>query len=76
MSSSSALFYCPSSSYNHPAVELYQEKADKAGLFWDKALNELSGMSHKWRWDYMDYLEDIKYKDTAELTLEEANKRF
>jgi len=33
-------------------------------------------MSHKWRWDYMDYLEDIKYKDTAELTLEEANKRF
>ena len=58
------------------AVELYREKADKAGLLWDKALNELSGESHKWKWDYMDYLEDIKYRDTTGLTLEEAKKEI
>ena len=58
------------------AVEIYQKKADNAGLLWDKALNEFSGVSHKWKWDYMDYLEDIKYKDTTELTLEEAKKEI
>lgn len=58
------------------AVEFYREKADKAGLLWDKALNELSSVSHKWKWQYMDYLEDIKYKDMTGLSLEEAKKEI
>lgn len=58
------------------AVELYQEKATRAGVLWDDALRELSGAIHKWKWEYMDYLEDIKYKDTADVTLEEAKEEI
>ena len=56
------------------AVELYQEKAAKAGLLWDDALKGLSSATHKWKWEYMDYLEDIKYRDTADVTLELAKE--
>ena len=58
------------------AVELYREKATRAGELWDMALNQLSGSAHKWKWDYMDYLEGIKYRDTADVTLEEAREEI
>ena len=58
------------------ALELYREKATKAGELWDMALNQLSGSAHKWKWDYMDYLEGIKYRDTADVTLEEAKEEI
>ena len=58
------------------ALELYREKADRAGELWDMTLNQLSGSTHKWKWDYMDYLEDIKYRDTADVTLEEAKEEI
>lgn len=57
-------------------VSLYREKADKAGVLWDEALSGLSGVNHKWEWDYMDYLEGIRYKDTAEVTLEDAKEEI
>ncbi len=60
----------------HQAVELYQEKASKAGELWDMVLSQLSGSTHKWKWDYMDYLEGIKYRDTTEVTLEDAKKEI
>lgn len=53
-------------------VELYREKANRASLLWDEALNELSTVNHKWKWDYMDYLEVIKCKDAAEVTLDDT----
>lgn len=31
---------------------------------------------HKWKWDYMDYLEGIKYKDTAEVTLKDVKEEI
>ena len=31
------------------ALELYREKATKAGELWDMALNQLSGSAHKWK---------------------------
>lgn len=31
---------------------------------------------HKWKWDYMDYLEGIKYRDIADVTLEEVKKEI
>lgn len=58
------------------AVELYQEKATRAGVLWDDALRELSGTTHKWKWEYMDYLEDVKYRDTAYVTLEMAKEEI
>ena len=57
---------------HHQAVELYQEKAARAGVLWDDVLKGLFGTTHKWKWEYMDYLEDIKYQDTADVTLEMA----
>ena len=58
------------------ALELYREKATKAGELWDMALNQLSGSAHKWKWDYMDYLEGIKYRDIADVTLEETKEEI
>lgn len=58
------------------ALELYREKASRAGELWDMVLNQLSGTTHKWKWDYMDYLEDIKYRDTADVTLDEAKEEI
>ena len=58
------------------ALELYREKAYRAGELWDMALNQLSGTTYKWKWDYMDYLEDIKYRDTADVTLEDAKEEI
>ena len=56
------------------AVELYWKKAHNAGVLWDETLNELSSVNHKWKWDYMDYLEDIKYKDISDVTLSDAKE--
>ena len=39
-------------------------------------LNQLSGTTHKWKWNYMDYLENIKYRDIADVTLEDAKKEM
>ena len=58
------------------AVELYKEKAARAGALWDDALKGLSGTIHKWKWEYMDYLEDVKYRDIADVTLEEAKEEI
>ena len=57
-------------------LELYREKATRAGELWGMALNQLSGSNHKWKWDYMDYLEGIKYRDTADVTLEEVKEEI
>lgn len=58
------------------ALELYREKASRAGELWDMVLNQLSGTTHKWKWDYMDYLEGIKYRDTADVNLDEAKEEI
>ena len=58
------------------ALELYREKASGAGELWDMVLNQLSGSTHKWKWDYMDYLEGIKYRNIADVTLEEAKEEI
>lgn len=58
------------------AVELYREKAERATALWDWALDNLSGVKHPMKWEYMDYLEDIRYKDTSEITLEEAQSEI
>lgn len=58
------------------AVELYREKAARAGVLWDDALKALSSVTHKWKLEYIDYLEDVKYRDTADVTLEEAKEEI
>ena len=58
------------------AIALYREQADKAGELWDKALSELSSVTHKWKWEYMDYLEEIRFKDLLNVTLREAKEEI
>lgn len=55
---------------------MYQEKSIRAGILWDDALKGISSVTHKWKWEYMDYLEDIKYRNTAGVTLEEAKEEI
>lgn len=58
------------------ALELYHEKADRAGELWDMVLNQLSSSAHQWKWDYMDYLEDIRYKEISDATLGAAKEEI
>ena len=58
------------------AVELYREKAEHATALWDDVLDNLSITNHPMKWEYMDYLESIRYKDTSEITLEEAKSEI
>lgn len=58
------------------AVELYHSKVTRAGELWNDTLNELSSVIHKWKWEYMDYLESIKYRDVSDVTLENAREEI
>lgn len=58
------------------AVELYRKKTARAGALWDDALKGISSVTHTWKWEYLDYLEDIKYQDTADVTLEMAKEEI
>ena len=60
----------------YQVVEMYHEKATRAGVLWDDALKVLSGVTNKWKWEYMDYLEDVKYRDIADITLEIAKEEI
>lgn len=57
-------------------IVLYREKADKAGNLWDKALSELSSITHNRKWEYMDYLEEVRFKDLSNVTLREAKEKI
>ncbi len=58
------------------AVKLHREKASRAGALWDDALKGISSATHKWKWEYMDYLEDVKYRDIADVTLKDAKEEI
>lgn len=58
------------------AIALYREKADQAGVLWDKALSELSSVTHTWKWEYMDYLEEVRFKDLSNVTLYDAREEI
>lgn len=58
------------------AEKLYREKAEQATALWDDVLDNLSITNHPMKWEYMDYLESIRYKDTSEITLEGAKSEI
>lgn len=58
------------------AVNLYRVKAEKAGLIWEETLSGITSVTHRWKWEYMDYLEAIRFKDIGSVTLQEAKKKI
>ena len=56
------------------AATLYIEKAEKAGLIWEETLSGITSLTHRWKWEYMDYLEAIRFKDVDNVTLQEAKE--
>lgn len=58
------------------AIALYCEKADQASVLWEKALSELSSVTHNWKWEYMDYLEEIRFKDLSNVMLYDAKEEI
>ena len=55
-------------------VTLYLEKAEKAELIWEETLSGITSVTHRWKWEYMDYLEAIRFKDVDSVTLQEAKE--
>ena len=55
-------------------VTLYREKAEKAGLLWNETLSGITSVTHRWKWEYMDYLEEIRFKDVGGVTFQEAKE--
>lgn len=58
------------------AVNLYRVKAEKAGLIWEETLSGITSVTHRWKWEYMDYLEAIRYKAVDSVTLQEAREEI
>ena len=56
------------------AATLYIEKAEKAGLIWEETLSGITSLTHRWKWEYMDYLEAIRFKDVDSVNLQEAKE--
>ena len=58
------------------AVNLYRVKAEKAGLIWEETLSGITSVTHRWKWEYMDYLEAIRFKAVDSVTLQEAREEI
>lgn len=56
------------------AVNLFRLKAEKAGLIWEETLSGITSVTHRWKWEYMDYLEAIRFMDVDSVTLQEAKE--
>ena len=56
------------------AATLYIEKAEKAGLIWEETLSGITSLTHRWKWEYMDYLEAIRFKDVDSVNLQEVKE--
>ena len=58
------------------AVNLYRVKAEKSGLIWEEPLSGITSVTHRWKWEYMDYLEAIRFKAVDSVTLQEAREEI
>ena len=58
------------------AATLYIEKAEKAGLIWEETLSGITSVTHRWKWEYMNYLEEIRFRDIDTVTLQDAKEEI
>lgn len=53
-------------------LQLQETIKQEAKELWEYTLDNVNGNAHRWKWDYMNYLEDICYRDVNGLTLQEV----
>ncbi len=54
--------------------ELQKNLSDKIQLIWTDVLNNVDGTTHRWKYDYLDYLEELRYRDIGTLTVKELKQ--
>ncbi len=54
--------------------ELQKDLSDQIQLIWTDVLNNVDGITHRWKYDYLDYLEELRFRDISALTIKELKQ--
>lgn len=61
--------------FEQKQIEKMQEAiSEKARELWNDALDNIDGSAYPNKWKYMDYLEEIRYRNMSTLTLQQVNE--
>ena len=54
--------------------KLQEENCEKANELWKDILNNIDGLVYLHKWEYLNYLEEIKYRKASTLTLQQVKE--
>lgn len=54
--------------------ELQKNLSDQIQLIWTDVLNNVDGITYRWKYEYLDYLEELRYRDIGTLTVKELKQ--
>lgn len=54
--------------------KLQEENCVKANELWKETLNNIDGLVYSHKWEYLNYLEEIKYRKASTLTLQQVKE--
>lgn len=61
--------------FEQKQIEKMQEAiSEKARELWNDALNSIDGIVYSHKWEYLDYLEEMRYRKVATLTLQQVKE--
>ena len=61
--------------FEQKQIEKMQEAiSEKARELWNDALDNIDGSAYPNKWKYLDYLEEIRYRNVSTLTLQQVNE--
>lgn len=61
--------------FERKQIEKMQEViSEKARELWNDALNNIDGIVYSHKWEYLDYLEEIRYRKVSTLTLQQVKE--
>lgn len=61
--------------FERKQIEKMQETiSEKARELWDDALNSIDGIVYSHKWEYLDYLEEMRYRKSSTLTLQQVKE--
>ena len=54
--------------------KLQEENYEKANELWKDTINNIDGLVYSHKWEYLNYLEEIKYRKASTLTLQQVKE--
>lgn len=61
--------------FKRKQIEKMQETiSGKARELWNDALNSIDGIVYSHKWEYLDYLEEMRYRKSSTLTLQQVKE--